>query len=128
MLSPSARYVVVGVLCTGIDLALFNALAFNFGLPRTSAKFMSTGVAIVASFLLNRAWTFRDSIPAGWGQQFALYAGINVASTALSVLCMREAVAHGMSGQLWANVAAFSVVLTIGTVARFLIYRRFVFR
>jgi putative flippase GtrA len=127
-LPPSTKYLVVGLVCTAIDFALFNALAFHFNAPRTSAKFLSTGIAIVVSFLLNRAWTFRDATSANWRQQFALYVVINVASTALSVICMKEAVLHGMTGQLWANIAAFGVVLTVGTVARFLIYRRFVFR
>jgi putative flippase GtrA len=126
--SPTARYLVVGLICTGLDFTIFNLLAFRFGFPKSSSKILATGLAIVVSFLLNRGWTFRGSKSAKWERQFALYVAVNVASTLLSVVCMRLAVADGLTGQLWANVAAFGVVLTVGTAARFLIYRRFVFR
>jgi putative flippase GtrA len=126
--SPTVKYLVVGLICTGLDFTLFNLLAFHFSLPRASSKVLATGIAIVVSFLLNRGWTFRGSTSVKWKRQFALYVAVNVASTALSVVCMRLAVANGLTGQLWANIAAFGVVLTVGTAARFLIYRRFVFQ
>jgi putative flippase GtrA len=125
--SPTVRYLVVGLICTIIDFAFFNVLAFHFSIPRSSSKIVATGIAIVVSFLLNRGWTFRNSRSARWKRQFSLYVAVNVASSLLSVVCMRLAVANGLTGQLWANVAAFGVVLTVGTAARFLIYRRFVF-
>lgn len=52
------RFLVVGVANTLLDIALFLVLT-AVGLPVIPANMISTGIALVFSFVLNRSYTFR---------------------------------------------------------------------
>lgn len=53
------RFLLVGVLNTLIDIALFLLLT-ALGMAVVPANMISTGVALAFSFLVNRAYTFRS--------------------------------------------------------------------
>jgi putative flippase GtrA len=126
--SRAARYLVVGAGCTALDIALFNVGAFELGIGVGWAKVMSTAVAVLVSFLLNRQWTFGDANSRyGVGPQLVAYFGVNAVSALGSVLCMNLALALGFGSQAWLNLAAYGAVLTIGTAARYTVYRRWLF-
>src|SRR6476620_3885757 len=92
----SSRYLIVGVVCTALDIGLFNLAAFEMGVPRASAKIASTAVAIVLSFALNRAWTFAGvTDKVALRRQFAWYVAINTVSALFSVACMQVAATVG---------------------------------
>jgi putative flippase GtrA len=54
------RYLLVGLVNTGLDLALFSLLAVALGVPAVAANVASTVVVMTLSFFLNRAWVFRS--------------------------------------------------------------------
>ena len=67
MLGQIYRFVIVGLLNTGIDFAVFNLLISASGI-RTGPGLLLINitavlVAIVNSYILNRIWTFKSSDP-----------------------------------------------------------------
>lgn len=67
ILQQVAKFGVVGVLNTAIDLGVLNLLVY-FGIGVLFANTISTGLAITNSFLWNKYWTFRDKDTA-WHRQ-----------------------------------------------------------
>ncbi len=55
------RFAVVGVINTGIDLAVFAVLHFEAGVGLMPAHVAGFLVAATNSYLLNKLWTFRDT-------------------------------------------------------------------
>jgi putative flippase GtrA len=126
--SRTGRYLVVGAGCTLLDVGLFNLGAFELGLGTGVAKVLSTAVAVLVSYLLNRHWTFGDAENSrSMRIQLMAYVGVNAASALASVVCMDLASAVGFGSQGGLNVAAYGAVLTIGTAARYTVYRRWLF-
>lgn len=124
----TVRYLLVGAACTAVDIGLFNLFTFPLSINPAISKVLAGAIAIVVSFGLNRTWTFSGADSAEMKRQFALYVVINVISAGISVACLSAAAHLQLTGLVWTNVAAFSVVLVLGTVVRFLVYRRWVFR
>jgi putative flippase GtrA len=56
---PSGRFVLVGGFNTVLDFALLNGLSV-LGLPVMGANTVSTGIAMISSFILNKKYTFRS--------------------------------------------------------------------
>jgi putative flippase GtrA len=78
------RFGAVGVANTGLDVALYSALTLGAGMPAVSANVASYSAGIGLSFVLNRAWTFRDRRRGRPWTQLALFAAGNLAGLALS--------------------------------------------
>ncbi len=84
-----AKFGIVGVLNTSIDLGLFTVLHFWLGMAPLSANTISYGSGILNSFCLNKFWTFSDRrasrrVPF----QFPLFLGLNLAALGLSNLTL----------------------------------------
>ena len=58
--SHAVRFAIVGVTNTLLDYCLFNLLYYAAGLTIIAANLLSSSVAVLWSFLLNRNWTFAD--------------------------------------------------------------------
>lgn len=57
--SKPTKFVLVGIFNTGLDFGLM--YIFQLFLPLISANFLSTGISMVSSFILNKKWTFRNA-------------------------------------------------------------------
>lgn len=55
------RFAFVGILNTAIDFTLFNILSLLIGFPTILSNTISTGIAIIFSFAVNRRWTFKST-------------------------------------------------------------------
>jgi len=63
------RFALVGVIGTGVDMALLVVLKQGLGLPLLLANSLSYSAGIVNNFLLNRYWTYAGiRSKSGWGQ------------------------------------------------------------
>jgi putative flippase GtrA len=128
-----ARFGVVGVLSTLMDVGGFNALRFAGGQgplyahPLT-AKVVSASVATVLSWLANRYWTFRHTRRAAAHREFILFVTVSMLGTGIALACL--AFSHyllGLSSPLADNIAANVVGLVLATSFRFWTYRVHVF-
>ncbi|MEO9322644.1 GtrA family protein [Nocardioides sp. C4-1] len=123
----AVRYVVVGLANTGLDLALFTALAVGLDARPVVANVVSTVVVMTISFFVNRSWVFgADDAGARAYAGFVavtLFSGLVLQSLViLGVLQLAGAVAPEVPHDL-AAPAAKVVAMGVGMVSNFLGYR-----
>ena len=81
----AVRFALIGSINTAIDISLFAALTLLWGLQPDRANAISYGSSIVASFILNRGWTF-ESVRGGIAEQFTRAIVVSLASLLLSTM------------------------------------------
>jgi putative flippase GtrA len=118
----AVRFGVVGVLQNGLNLAVF-ALATALGVPYRGAAVVAAIVALLASFLLNRGWTFPGR-GARIHHQGARYALVFASAVALGVLVLTFFVEVAGLPEVAAQAAAILVVAPLS----FLVQRAWVFK
>lgn len=130
------KFLIVGVLNTGIDFFVFNALIILTGIDSGAFvvlfKSISFIFAIFNSYELNRLWTFDDeSAPVRNKQEFIRFVTITVASFLVNVgtTTVIANMVHpifGMSQVRWDNVAA-AIATLLNFILNFTGYKLFVF-
>ena len=118
---------VVGGICFVLDLALFQLLYAHADVPPVLAKGLTTLVTSTVAFAGHRLVTYRRRPRTSVRRGYPLFAAIN-AATLLLGLGIIAFVRYGL-GQEGALVlqAANVASIVVGTAARFLAYRRWVF-
>ncbi|AEG45138.1 GtrA family protein [Isoptericola variabilis] len=127
-----ARFGSVGLLAYVVDIGVFNLLRFGpgelLGEKPLTAKVVSVAVATLVAWVGNRYWTFARQRTRRRGRELTLFVLVNLGGMAIAVGCL--AVSHyvlGLTSPLADNVSANGVGLVLGTVFRYVMYRRFVF-
>jgi len=125
------RFLTVGGVAFVVDLGLFNLMVFGpgqaLGHKPVTAKILAALVATLVSWLGNRHWTFSARRTHRSGRELAVYVGIN--AVALLVAPSALYVTYywiGTQGPVAANVASI-VGIGIGTVFRYVGYKRWAF-
>jgi putative flippase GtrA len=133
----AARFMAVGLVSTAVAIVLYNWLAYepyDIWSPLdghlTWAYIVSHGVGMLVSYELSRRWTFKQrSGETKAGEGFLSYAVINIITmTTIPLGCLwfsRHVL--GLTSQLEDNLAGNVVGLLLSQVARFYLFRRFVF-
>lgn len=124
------RFAVVGGANTAIDFGVLFGLVF-FGVDKLVANFISTGIAFVFSFFVNRSFTFK-STSGNTKKQFGLFLVI----TLFGLWVIQPVIIGGVSLLLNGMNLSSGFVLLIGkliaTIAtlvwNYLLYKKFVFR
>jgi len=120
-------FAAIGFLGLLVDVAVFNLLLASTGRPLT-AKLVSSGMAILASYVLNRHWTWRDRPKVRGLRTLLTFAALSLIGVAISEACLlishygldlRSVVADNVS----ANVAG----LGLGMIWRFWSYNKWAF-
>lgn len=132
LISFALKFGVVGLACYVLDTAIFNLLRTGAAGPAMAEPLVaSTGafaVALVASWLGNRFWTFRHQRRADPWREFAEFAAVAIGGFLIGLLCVW--VSHyvlGFQTLLADNIARNVVGLVLGTAFRFLLYRFWVY-
>ena len=131
-----AKFLMVGVMNTGIDFFVFNALIavtrLDVGFSVVLFKSLSFLCALVNSYELNRAWTFGgETVPRRTAKEFGRFAAVTVVGFFVNVGTVAAVVGlaspgAGLSQVRWDNVAA--VIATLVSLAwNFAGYSWFVF-
>lgn len=122
MIRQFARYCLVGALNTGVGLSIIFLAMIVLRLPATTANFIGFAAAFLASYALNRRWTFQSaratttSLPA-----FALVCAIGYAlNITLLIAAIDLAHLHPYLAQL-VGVGAYALFVFIAS-------RQWVFR
>jgi putative flippase GtrA len=123
------RFGLVGAANVVVDVGIFNALLFG-PLERKpiTAKVISTGVAIVSSYFMNRHWTWRERARTGVLRELPLFLVLSGVGLAVTLGCL--AVSHyglDMRSKLADNIAANVIGLGMSMVWRFWSFKRWVF-
>ncbi len=124
-----AKFGVVGAVNVVVDVGIFNLLLFHVlpDKPLTD-KGISTSVAIVSSYFMNRHWTWRDRERHGLARELPLFFLLSAIGLLLAEACL--AFSHyvlGLDSKLADNISANVFGLLLGLAFRFWAYRRWVF-
>lgn len=131
-----ARFMAVGAISTTVAILLYNWLAYEpyhlwSPLHRhvTWSYIVSHGIGMLVSYELSRRWTFRSRSQTKAGEGFISYAVINIITmTTIPLGCLwvsRHAL--DLTSPLADNLSGNVVGLLLSQVARFYLFREFVF-
>lgn len=79
-----ARFAVVGVTNTLVDIGVFATLIATTAVSPTFANVAGYSAGIANSYVLNRNWTFRDARASAWSRELTRFVGVNIAAMGLS--------------------------------------------
>ena len=127
------KFGVVGAVCYGIDIALFNLFLAVLHEPITP-KVISTVIAATVAFVGNRFWTWRHRERSGLAREYPLFFGVNLVGLGIGVACLWAT--HNWLGSYWPvlttavadNISGNVIGVGLASLFRFWAYRRFVFR
>src|SRR3712207_6114701 len=118
---------VVGAVCFLIDVGLFQLLYAHVGLGAVTSKFLATSVSMTVAYLGHRYWSFSHRARPGLRQEYVRFTAINVA-TLLMGLGIVAFVRYGLDQEGALVLQAANVgSIVLGTLVRYLSYRRWVF-
>lgn len=125
----SLRFIVVGVSNTVLDFTLMNLLSLA-GLNLIIANTISTGIAMIYSFLMNKKWTFRNA-GQDYLRQVILFfiftaIGIWVIQNGLIILAQHYLPRFGLSNRVFNNLAKLGASV-FSLTWNYLTYNHFVF-
>lgn len=122
-----AKFLVVGVLGTVVQLGCQNALHVGLGVGPSASVVGGYAVATVLTFVGNRYWAFKDRKGKGLGQESVLFVVLNVIGILIQV-GMVDIAYYGLDlrDTLAYNIAS-CVGIVLGTIFRLFTYRKFVF-
>jgi putative flippase GtrA len=118
---------VVGVLCFFLDVALFQYLYAHVGVGAVVAKLLSTLTSMTVAYVGHRYWSFSHRARTGVRREYVLFALINGLTLllGLAIVAFVRYPLHQESALVLQAANVTSIVL--GTVVRYLSYRRWVF-
>jgi putative flippase GtrA len=124
----------VGAFGLVVDIGGYNALVHLGGdgwlgeqplIAKTVSLIAGTSVAYVG----NRFWTYRDRPRGRLAREYTLYLALSGIALGIALGCLAVSrYVLGLTSPMADNVAANGVGLALGSLFRFLTYRRFVFR
>ena len=121
------RFLIVGSVAFGVTVGGTNALHSGARLGPLTSNVIANIVATFVGFAGNRYWAFRHRADSGRPREFALFVLLNVAGTAIQLLCI------GFTHYVldFRNTLALNIALQLGiglgTLFRFWSYRKWVF-
>ncbi len=133
LVPEASKFLTVGAVAYVVDVGIFNLLRFagDFaplaGKPLT-AKIISAIVATIVAYFGNKTWTYAHRAGQSATRELMLFFGLNGVAMAIAVVCLW--ISHyvlGLDSALADNISANVVGVGLGTIFRFLTYRRFVF-
>ncbi|MCZ2822349.1 GtrA family protein [Modestobacter sp. VKM Ac-2977] len=127
LLKELSAFGVVGAASFALDLLVFQVLYGNLGTGAVTAKLISTLVSMTAAYLGHRHWSFSHRARTGLRREYVLFAAIN-GLTLLLGLAIVALVRYPLGQESALVLQAANVASTaLGTVIRYLSYRRWVF-
>lgn len=126
------RFGLVGVVNTAIDFGILFLLTNLFAIPKIPANVMSTSVAFVFSFFVNKKFTFKSHGKEGVVKQAILFTvvtlfGIWVVQSLVIIIVSPIATQLGASDNLALFISKF--IATIASLVwNYLFYSKLVFR
>ena len=131
-----AKYLLIGVLATIVDLGVLNLLMAGFnkdvGLAYSIFKGVSFIVATSAKYFGDKFWAFEKTEKAGMAKEFSQFFGVTLIGLGLNVIVASLIVntlgpQFGMTDKLWANMGGIAAAFAV-TAWNFIGYKFIVFK
>ncbi len=117
------RFGVVGLLATGVHVAVFIALTDGLGLDATLATLPAFLTALAVSYLANHSWTF--GARGGHRRSFGRYVVVALVGAGLNMAIMRTATAGLGWHKNWGLLAVLAIVPAVSYLGnRYWSFRR----
>jgi putative flippase GtrA len=118
---------VVGAVCFLVDLGLFQLLYVGAGIGPVVAKLISTVTSMTLAYVGHRNWSFSHRARTGVGREYSIFFAVNGVTMCLGLAAVAVA-AHVLGQHDPLILQAVNVgSIAVGTLIRFLAYRRWVF-
>ena len=83
-----AKFGLVGILCTILDFIVFSLLIFVFEWNIINSHLTAFSIAVIASYVLNKNYTFSNSIVANSTQTITKYVLLNTIGAIISTIAI----------------------------------------
>ena len=129
----ASGFVAVGAFGLAVDVGGFNVLVHmgQDGLLDQQplvAKTISLIAGTSVAYFGNRFWTYRDRPRGRMSREYTLYMALSSVALAISLACLAVSrYVIGLTSPLADNISANVIGLALGSLFRFLSYRRYVF-
>lgn len=129
-----SKFGLVGLVGFAVDSSVFNLLSLtilstsNLHEGPLVAKFISTTLAILANWIGNRNWTFRQHRSESSRREMIEFFVVSIATLPVSLICLW--ISHyllGFTSQTADNISSLIIGTILGSVVRYLLYRYWVF-
>jgi putative flippase GtrA len=118
---------VVGAVCFVLDVGLFQVLYDLAGLGAVTSKAIATAVSMTVAYVGHRYWSFSHRARPGVRREYVRFVLINVGTLAIGLAAVAF-VRHGLQQESTLVLQAANVAsIAVGTLIRFLAYKRWVF-
>jgi putative flippase GtrA len=126
-LKELSAFGIVGGLCFLLDIGLFQLLYAHAEWDAVAAKLLSTLVSMTVAYVAHRYWSFSHRARTGVRREYLIFTLVNGVTLALS-LAVVWVVRYplGQDGSLVLQLANIGSI-AVGTVIRYLSYRRWIF-
>lgn len=135
-LKQFAKFVVIGVVNTGLDFLVLNFEMLVTGISQgpgmLAQNAVSFSVATINSYYFNKRWAFQDDSQKKQGHKFSQFLivsliGLVINSTTVFLVTSSFAPLFGISPILWANLAKVAAT-GLSLIWNFVGYKFFVFK
>jgi len=124
----AARFVVVGILNTLVDMGAFYLLGLIPGMPHTAAKAISYVLGICNSFVWNKYWTFGAGHSERGKREFAVFFLVNMPPLLVNVVVFTVLGIWIDSGSAWVRMLKAFGAAVVSVAWNFLGSRYIAFR
>lgn len=133
LIPEASKFLTIGGFAYVIDTGLFNLLRYVGDDPLLSdkpltAKIVSASVATLFAYFGNKQWTYASRTGRKMSQEILLFFILNAVAMGIAVVCLF--ISHyilDFTSPLADNIAANVVGVGLGTLFRFVTYRKWVF-
>ena len=124
------RFGIVGIANTALDFAILFLLV-ALGLDKIPANYISTGVAFVFSFFVNRSFTFKSK-GGNVKKQFVIFIAISIVGLWIIQPVVITVISAALAHTGWASGLILFIAKIIATIAsliwNYVFYSRLVFK
>jgi len=118
------RYLVSGGLAFTVDIVLLYILTDLFHVWYIVSSVIAFSIAVIASFLMQKFWTFQHMETRGMHGQFGVFLLVSICNVALNTVLMHTFVERFHMWYLLGQIFASGIVAVIS----FFVYRHFIFQ
>ena len=127
LLKELSAFGVVGGINFVLDIAIFQVMYAVVGADALVSKIVSTSITTTTAYFMHRHWSFSHRARTGVRREYPIFFLVNALTLALSLMMI--GFVHYSLDQTDALILQLTNVVSIGigTVIRFLAYKRWVF-
>lgn len=127
LLKEVSAFGVVGAVNFALDVGIFQVMYAVIGADALLSKIVSTSITTTTAYFMHRHWSFSHRARTGIRREYPIFFLVNALTLALSLLMI--GFVHYTLDQSDTLVLQLTniVSIVIGTVIRFLAYKRWVF-